>query len=406
MHSSVVIVAVLLCIASAIAQPAIPDLPNQFQAKVTISMPFLGQNPGAIYYDYINSRVRYDVDSFFGTSTSIQRYDIETPTEYDIAGGQCQAKLLNETMNSMAIPPFANYQGSEDIDSVECDHWNVDFFGISLDWWVSNSTGSDGKVTYELVRWSESAIGTQIDFTSTVPGPVDYSFFDVSSLGCTPPPPAVTYSVAGYVKNAINNKVIPGASVQLGSSVVTADSNGRYQFDGLAAGNYAVNASADGFYVAAIQVTIVSDSIPAGTSADFNLSPALASGQFRAVLTWAAQPADLDAHIYTPNNCQVYYGNRACGTTSLDVDQRQGFGPETITINGVQTGTYRYFVVNYSGEKPLTVSNGRIQVYGTSGLLADFNVPTNGNTAYRYWNGFTIDQTGTVTVVNQIVQSM
>jgi hypothetical protein len=407
--SFVAAIFLLLCIASAIAQPPVPELPTQFEAKVTLTFPIIGTGPGLIYYDYLNQRVRYDTQSMFGDSIAIQRYDIEQPTEYDIFGSDCQSKLLNDTMNSMDIPPFATYVGPDVINDTPCDHWTVSLFGFgNLDWWVSNSTDTtSGKVTYQYVRFAESAIGTQIDFGQTIVGPVDYSYFDVSTLGCPAPVPPVTYTVSGYVKNAINNNIIAGASVYLADgTTATTDANGKYSFTGLSAGNVSINATAKGYFLSQITLQLT-DNIPAGTLADFVLSPVLASGQFRAVLTWAALPTDLDAHMKTPNGCEVYYRNRACGSISLDVDQRQGFGPETVTINGFQvTGTYTYYVINYSGEKPLTTSNGRIQVYGSQGLLADISVPTTGTASYRYWVGFTIDQTGAVTVVNTIVPSV
>jgi hypothetical protein len=405
MQISTVLLLIVACIASAAAQVSLPDLPLQFQAKVTLTLPFIGASPGVMYYDYLNSRVRYDTNSMFGTAISIQRWDIETPTEYDIYGNECQSKLLNGTMNSMSIPPFATYQGSDYVNNVECDHWNVDFFGIGMDWWVSNSTDGDGKVSYQMVRFSENAIGSTIDFGATVAGPVDYSFFDISSYGCPSPIPPVTYTLAGYVKNAINNKVIPGATVLVNGISVPTDANGKYEFTGLQAGTYLVNASANGFYTSQQSIVIVSDNIPAGTSGDFSLSPVLNPGQFRAILTWGASPRDLDAHLKTPS-CSVYYGYRSCNGATLDVDQRYGFGPETITIANTPTGTYTYYVVNYSGEQPLTVSNGRIQVFGNGGLVADIRVPTDASSSsYRYWMGFSVDQTGAVTVLNKLVSS-
>ena len=57
--------------------------------------------------------------------------------------------------------------------------------------------------------------------------------------------------------------------------------------------------------------------------------------QMRIVLTWSKTPADLDSYLSTPDGCVINYRARHCkraGTADLDVDNRKGFGPETITI--------------------------------------------------------------------------
>jgi hypothetical protein len=59
---------------------------------------------------------------------------------------------------------------------------------------------------------------------------------------------APTFSVGGYVKNALNNQVIPGASVILSNGEkTTTDTQGRYSFVNLPVGKYNMNATASGF---------------------------------------------------------------------------------------------------------------------------------------------------------------
>ena len=57
------------------------------------------------------------------------------------------------------------------------------------------------------------------------------------------------------------------------------------------------------------------------------------TGEDRVILTWAEQPPDLDMHLFICNRgCEVYYGNTTCENVNLDVDDRDGFGPETMTL--------------------------------------------------------------------------
>lgn len=169
---------------------------------------------------------------------------------------------------------------------------------------------------------------------------------------------------------------------------------------------------------------------------NFALSPddLEAVGQYRIVVNWDADPKDLDAHLWTPdlipwdrNNDGVFYptdptdpaprnhifqehradcNSVTVGTTAcLDKDNRNGFGPETITIKEAQTGTYYYAVQRYEpacGQwpddywcpTPLEGSGAQVQIYDYTGARADayFPVPTVGNDDERlFWYVFNLD---------------
>jgi hypothetical protein len=50
-------------------------------------------------------------------------------------------------------------------------------------------------------------------------------------------------------------------------------------------------------------------------------------GALQVTLEWANSPrtpADLDLHLVVPGGCEVYYGHRACGSVSLDLDSNAG----------------------------------------------------------------------------------
>jgi hypothetical protein len=222
-------------------------------------------------------------------------------------------------------------------------------------------------------------------------------------LRVTAPPPG---TVSGRVISAVSTQPIPGAQVCVLSSnqCVTSNAQGNYSISNVVAGNQTVRASATGFSTLQQAVTV-----PAGGTATLNfaLSPTLGQGELRIVLTWGATPLDLDSHLWLPasNPYHVYWANRGnCNTfpfACLDVDDTTSFGPETITIKQRYAGTYVYAVYNYSNETAITSSGGRVQIYGPSGLVATYNVPTSGNG--RWWYVFDLNgSTGQITPRNVI----
>lgn len=123
-----------------------------------------------------------------------------------------------------------------------------------------------------------------------------------------------------------------------------------------------------------------------------NASPKLAEGEVRIVLTWGEWPRDLDSHLFTPydnsfgdNTYHIWYGNRydVVGN-NLDVDDTDGYGPETMTIPMLKNGLYKYYVADFtncSGGSPtsydMSNSGAMVSVYTSNGLNSTFMVPTN-----------------------------
>ena len=71
--------------------------------------------------------------------------------------------------------------------------------------------------------------------------------------------------------------------------------------------------------------------------------PVLGEDEIRIILTWSNRPADLEAHLTSPNpdGCRYhcYYWNKTIPDANLDLDDRNGYGPETITITNKGPGT-------------------------------------------------------------------
>jgi len=181
--------------------------------------------------------------------------------------------------------------------------------------------------------------------------------------------------LSGQIVNAINNLPVPGARVHIAGTKATVgtDDAGKFQIIEAPTGPARIEISADGFTTEQFQRELAVDREVALRVA---LSPGLEEGQLRLVLTWDDQPADLDAHLEGPlpggERFHVHYhrlGNLASKEfVQLDVDDRNGEGPETITVLGVQPGTYRYYVHDYSNRdlpdgQALANSGAVVKVY-------------------------------------------
>lgn len=88
----------------------------------------------------------------------------------------------------------------------------------------------------------------------------------------------------------------------------------------------------------------------------------------RVVLNWGDKPSDLDSHLVFSGN-HIYWEHKTGTDTLLDVDDRNSYGPETITVNKKHSGQrYVYAVHNYSADTETTDSSlgrsqARVRVY-------------------------------------------
>jgi hypothetical protein len=82
----------------------------------------------------------------------------------------------------------------------------------------------------------------------------------------------------------------------------------------------------------------------------------LGGGDLQVTLTWNTPGTDMDLHVIEPNGNHVYYASRTGTTARLDVDDRDGFGPENIFVTSAQAaaGTYQIYIVYFSGAPPTT----------------------------------------------------
>jgi hypothetical protein len=302
---------------------------------------------------------------------------------------------------------------------------------------ASVTTAADGSFTLTAVP-----TGSTLSITAT--GFISASYFSVQAgaattqLGALPLAPAssLSASASGQVVSAITAYGIPGAMITVrpginalsGTAVLTvaADASGNYH-GAFPAGTYTVSASAPGYVTATITVPAVGG-VTLGNQ-NIVLSPTgLGGGSFRFVLTWGAScyqlgtpcyppyepptaaPPDLDGHFVGPKgdgsstNFEIayyskdYYSSSGVLIAHQDKDVTTGLGPETITLNQLTPGHYRYYVHRYCCQENMARSSAKVVVYRGSIAVAQFAVP---NQDGEVWTVFELDgSTGSITPIN------
>jgi hypothetical protein len=278
----------------------------------------------------------------------------------------------------------------------------------------SYSTGVLPPASYNLSVGLTGYVGTQL-FDAALSGG------GVTTLPTIPLAPfnRLSGSLAGTVKDATTNLAIAGATVELRAGVnattgtpllsATADAAGAFLFGQVPAGTYTLVAVAPG-YVNGSRTSVSLGGV-AATGQDLVLSP-VGSGNVRIVLTWGQDPADLDAHLTGPDpstggRFHIYYSQPGSSSSapfaSLDLDDTDGFGPETATIAQQFSGVYRFSVHDFTNSdvdpsSALAASGARVDLYIGGSLMRQFFVPNQPGTLWTVFelNGSTITPINTM----------
>ena len=220
-----------------------------------------------------------------------------------------------------------------------------------------------------------------------------------------------TGAISGTIKDAVSNSGVTDVSLSARSGLnttsgtivktATSDNSGNYSLSSMSAGWYTVETSKSG-YMAATNFYVYScgDNV---SSQDATITTTLSSGSMRIILSWNTTK-DLDSHLTGPDNAsgkfhvywhdqEIFYyakndytcsgcsASQKSDNVTQDVDS-DAKGPETITISTARSGTYRYYVHNYTNRgtnnKRLFKSGASVTVYysGLSNNPTTFNVPS------------------------------
>jgi tetratricopeptide (TPR) repeat protein len=124
----------------------------------------------------------------------------------------------------------------------------------------------------------------------------------------------------------------------------------------------------------------------------------------RVVLSWGDAPVDLDSHLSFPGN-HVYFERKNGADASLDLDDTERHGPETITVQRKHPGEVYTYAVHDFGHRQdpaadaLARSQARVYVYVGQTLVRTYTVPSQpGN----LWTVLRIDGEGRFEDINRI----
>ena len=180
--------------------------------------------------------------------------------------------------------------------------------------------------------------------------------------------------VEGIVMDAVRGTGVPDATIKFrqgfNSTVDTPVEEYKTSYGGgyevnLVPGEYTVEVSAAGYIKEYFEVSLYSwlDM----TKQDFVISPELGENEIRIVLEWGSYPSDLDLYLSGTSSSgqDVFVGftyKNQPGVASLDVDDRNGFGPETITITDIY-GDYEVIVQDFMLTEMMAQSGATVKVY-------------------------------------------
>ncbi len=291
------------------------------------------------------------------------------------------------------------------------------------------TSGSDGTFTFSELEPGESyqvevALSGYVDETyyniEVFSGQTTYletvlqvaeEYSDDGSFSGT-----ITHAVTGEPVGGLSIDFRAGINAQSGTVVASATtaSDGTYTVSEVAGGSYTGEITGTGYITTYFTAVCIGGQDnpnqnatvnPVGTGGDDD-------GELRVVLTWGANPSDLDSHLTGPaadgsgDRFHIYHLNKTYTYDSvrqadLDVDDTSSYGPETTTIYVETAGTYRFSVHDFSNRfadssTEMAESGAVVQVYIGDTLERTFNVP---NTAGTLWTVFTYDGS-TITPIN------
>jgi len=220
----------------------------------------------------------------------------------------------------------------------------------------------------------------------------------------------ITSATTGNPLGDVTLNVRDGWDTIVGTVVKTVETaeNGTYSFT-LNAGYYTIEMQKSEYSTGYINVTVMGDVTVANQNG--SISPYMAGSQFRVVLTWGSNPQDLDSHLVgnlaDGSSYHIAYNNKNGynaeyeRVANLDVDDTNGYGPETVTFTVDVGSTYEYYVHWYSGYGTWGTSEAKVELYNGDNLIAVYNVPMGNTSSGGRWNVFKLSR-GILTTTNTI----
>lgn len=216
----------------------------------------------------------------------------------------------------------------------------------------------------------------------------------------------------GAVIDAVTGEGISGAEIRLTSKDTGKEHEGESERDGsysieIPNGDYEIEITCDGYIDFEDEITVEDGEADSGQ--EFILSPELSEGEIRIVLTWGSNPRDLDSHLVADSlggRNHLYFGQKKItngGKTvaELDLDDTNGFGPETTTIYDAG-GSYYFGVHHFSGMGSLSSSGAEVTIYLPGQSPVTVQAPQGSG---YFWSVCRIEN-GQVTLIDEITEQI
>ena len=306
---------------------------------------------------------------------------------------------------------------------------------------VDNGTYSKSSLSAGTYTLTYSKSG-YLETTQSATLATDREELTVATVKQLPDTCASTGTISGTIKDAVRDSAVSDVILSVRSglnetsgTIVKTDNtsnSGTYSFSSMNAGWYTIQTSKSGYIAANFNVFSCGNV----SSQDHSISTSLSSGTMRIVLSWPADSTstDLDSHLTGPDNLSgqghsgastkrfhvtypssgqgaFYYAanNYSCtcdksDNVTVDQDDQNAPGTETITISNVRSGTYRYSVHEYHGNSSgttLAKSGASVTVYynDLSKNPTTYNVS---NASGNLWSVFTFDTSVGLTETNNL----
>lgn len=200
-----------------------------------------------------------------------------------------------------------------------------------------------------------------------------------------------------FFKDALTGKGINGGVFTIEGKTGTTDQAGKVSvpFDGFSQMEkvYTGIFKKTGYITSKVTVKVMAGGV---FNSHYSISPML-QGKLRIIIDWGKEPADLDAHFVKKDLYHISYRNMKSyeDQALLDRDERNGFGPETITVLKLdENGVYTYFVHDYTNREKnnsdaLGKSRAHVKVYNENELIYEYFIKRGKGTK---WKVFTIDR--------------
>jgi hypothetical protein len=222
-------------------------------------------------------------------------------------------------------------------------------------------------------------------------------------------------ALTGFVLDAMSGDGVAGAEVYIvGDGSTETDESGWFLIADAPCGDQTVEITADGYIYYETEISL-SDT----TEQDFAIVPESEFDDWRFILTWGQDPADLDSHLWVPTGVETYmpvdyihdgYLDQP-PYAQLDIDDTSSYGPETITIrkHPIETrtedfyaGEYIYAVHHWSGDSNIPNSGAQVRIYRGNVLVRTLNAPQGEAYDDWYWYVGRLNcRTGAWTLVNE-----